>query len=749
MNFRTTLILAVLVVAAAVLIVVLQRQGEPPDRDGVTLTARRVFPDVSDADITRIEIERRETGDKVVLEKADGMWRLVEPVQARADWRQAGAAATELANLSYGRAVVLNMANIQGFGLAPAVATVRFTAKDKVLELEVGNEGGFGNERFTYVRLPKAETAYLAKSALHSHFTAELAGYRDKKLVAWGPFDVAAVSLTRGEKTLRAERLGPRWIISSPVSTRADTEALGDLVSAATGLSAETFVSDDPGQGTPRYGFNAPRLMVTLEKRIDDSVLEKQLAEDETKEPKPETLTITVGGHENLEKSRAYVRISNSPGVVTVDEQKVRNLEKDLLALRDKHAVPIGTGSVTYLAIDVAGSAVAVETVGGGRWQIVAPQKAPAEASEVDALIDRLKELKVREFDDNADPASDEYGFTKPHATITFRHEGDASDTTVIVAKHTETGRMWVLLPGTTTAGRVEAEDVRKLQTTWLDLHRRDLWRIPDGRQIAAISWTRRGETVEIVRETPGGETAWKMTAPVAEQLDAEKVNTLADTLKTVDAGKFLAPASGSGEYGLDEPQIVLTVTDRPSSGGGEEATVHVLHVAEKDGQFVAMTPGGALVFEADKDLVEKLSQPMSKDPWGKLDTDRVHRLEITGPGIDLHFNRAGKEWSVDNVADFPVDSMRVRWFLGDLSDAKASKVVAYAATDLAGYGLDKPEWRFRVKGLGVDRTVLIAATGPAAGRYATVEGSGRVIVLDSSNVSRLTKDKSNYRKKN
>ena len=124
MNFRTTLILAVLAVAAAVVIVILQRGGEPKGDSEVTLATGRVFPDLSDSDLTRIDIERRDTADKVVLEKADGAWRLLEPVEAGADWHQAGGIATQLANLANGRAVVLSMTNVQGFGLAPPATVV-------------------------------------------------------------------------------------------------------------------------------------------------------------------------------------------------------------------------------------------------------------------------------------------------------------------------------------------------------------------------------------------------------------------------------------------------------------------------------------------------------------------------------------------------------------------------------------------------------------------------------------------------
>ena len=764
MNFRTTLILALLALVAAGVVVYLKQQGVPPKKPSEPVTAARLYENVKADDVTRIEIERSAKGEakalKIVLELVGGKWLLTAPVRARADEYQPRDLAGKLANLAYGRKVELSDKNAAQFGLAPAGATVRFTAAGQLHELAIGQETGLGGETVTYVRQPGQNWVYLAKSALAFVAKDDPASFRDRTLIEWSPSEVAKLALTRGEVAVGAERSGDDWTITAPVRTRGDKEALDGLASAAAGrmgLSAAGFVADDD-QAVALDSLAKPRLVMRLEKKV--------LPAAEGQEPeKPQTMTVAIGGFADLQKTKVYAQISDSSAavparrdhgeLVNLPEAKVRDLDKDLFALRDKRAVPLEKDKVTWLQLEVAGSSVTVEKSDQGKWQVVAPEKAPADADQVSALIDKLADMKVKKFADNIDPASADYGFArptgeagKPYGTITFRMTGQAKDLGAVIGKHATSGDFWILENGTTSAGNVDAADVGRLKTTWLDLYQHGIWQVKDTEQIAAVSWTRGDETVDIVRESVAGESEakWQMTAPVAEELDPAKVAKLLEVLNKVDAEKFVAPASEAAERGLDQPTVALTVTVQPKSGG-QEKTLHKLFMAEKEGKLVAKTDGETPVFEVNRNLLDQLAKPMSKDAWGKFDQERTSRLEVVGPDIDLKFERSGQTWSAQEPPDFPANSDRVRWYVGDLAAAEAAKVVAYAAKDLAQYKLDQPAWRIRAKGLNIDKTFLISDTGPIGGdRYATIEGSGRVVALESSQVSRLEKDKSNFR---
>ncbi|NIA21472.1 MAG: DUF4340 domain-containing protein, partial [Anaerolineaceae bacterium] len=709
---------------------------------------------------------------KFALERADYKWRLVEPVDGPGNRIQADLLARLLAEMSYQRTLKLDPEKLKQVGLDPAVATVRFTVrikdqkknkdKDKddegdgeptyrteTHDLEIGKQTGLGTDRYTYVRVKGKDQAYLVDGQLHEVVTAELHEFRDKNLFDFGPGRIAGVTVVSKHGEVAAERTGSRWTITAPVRARGDAEAIDGLVGAATGLKVDSFVTDaleDPA----RYGLQEPRLTISLQEKVAKPAARKESAEkdDQQKgdqeEPQPVVHTLIVGSNADVSGTKVFARLKGSPTVVTLKDSKVRELEKDLFALREKRAIPLEGYKVEHLAIDLDGSAVVLDK-SGGRWQIQVPEKAAAEDGQVSDLIERMGELKINKFVDGADPKDAKLGFDKPYGTITFRHRGDVKDTSVLVGRNAKADQMWVLDVGTRVAGRVDPADVTPLKRTWLDLLKREIWKAGDDQRTSKLTWTRDGETVTIVNTGSREKGVWKMTSPLAQDLDGEKASKLAEKFDRLEAQKFLGRAEKAADFGLDKPQLRLEVTIS-SAAEPEKSVTHTLLVTEAGGRCRAMTEGGRLVFEISKELIEELDKPLTSKAWSEFDKERVIRLEVRGPNFELNFNRNGDQWSVDNVEGFSANSMRVRWVLGDLAKLEAKRVVRYSTKDLAQYGLDKPAWRFRVKGLTVDKVLLVSATGPGSDRYATIEGSGLVVTLSDKNVNQVIKGKSYYR---
>ncbi|NIA22255.1 MAG: DUF4340 domain-containing protein, partial [Anaerolineaceae bacterium] len=472
---------------------------------------------------------------KFALERADYKWRLVEPVDGPGNRIQADLLARLLAEMSYERTLKLDPEQLKRVGLDPAVATVRFTTrvkeekkdkdkdKDKddegdgeptyrteTHDLEIGKQAGLGTDRYTYVRLKgkgkgkgKGEDrAYLVDGQLHEVVTADLHEFRDKNLFDFGPGRITGVTVVSKHGEVAAERTDSAWTITVPVRARGDREGIDGLVGTATGLNVDSFVTDaleDPA----RYGLQEPRLTISLHEKVAKPVAKKESAEKDDqqegdqKKPQPIVHTLIVGSNADVSGTKVYARLKGSPTVVTLKDNKVRELEKDLFALREKRAIPLEGYKVEHLAIDLDGSAVVLDK-SGGTWQIQVPEKVAAEDGEVSDLIDRMGELKINKFVDGADPKDAKLGFDKPYGTITFRHRGDVKDTSVLVGRNAKADQMWVLDVGTKVAGRVDPADVTPLKRTWLDLLKREIWKAGDNQRTSKLTWTRDGETVTI-----------------------------------------------------------------------------------------------------------------------------------------------------------------------------------------------------------------------------------------------------------
>ena len=85
MNFKTTVVLIVLLLAAGVALYFTSDRGTGDNKTDTTAKkAQKVF-DVSENDVTKLAISSATEGKKLTLEKIDGKWRLTEPVNAPGD----------------------------------------------------------------------------------------------------------------------------------------------------------------------------------------------------------------------------------------------------------------------------------------------------------------------------------------------------------------------------------------------------------------------------------------------------------------------------------------------------------------------------------------------------------------------------------------------------------------------------------------------------------------------------------------
>jgi hypothetical protein len=236
------------------------------------------------------------------------------------------------------------------------------------------------------------------------------------------------------------------------------------------------------------------------------------------------------------------------------------------------------------------------------------------------------------------------------------------------------------------------------------------------------------------------------MNKPVKMELDGEKVNKILEALSNIKAKRWVATGDKMTDYGVGQPQWLLGF-----SGSG--IPPFKLQIAEKESKIFAIDEDGlgfeknskSIIFELDRSILELLNQPLWKGPWLDFDKERVTHLEIAGPSLAVTFLRTGQDWSSDQ-SELAANSMRVNWYLSDLAGLEVARVVRYDAKDLAEFGLDKPTWRIHLKGLTVDKTLLVSEKGPGTDRYATIAGSNVVVVLDATQVARIVKDQSYFR---
>ena len=333
MNFKTTLILLVLLLGVAVTIFVTRSSSESPDAVSATGTPTPAkLLDFSQGDINQLTIAPAD-GKAIVLKRDGANWKLTDPIAAPADMSLPGEILSDLSALTSSGTVSTSGADAAATGLAPPRFQLTLnTQSGKTTKLNVGDRSGTGGQ--LYVQRDGQSQADLVQADVYDLLDKPLSAYRKTKLLDVETPSINALTIERaGEPAIVLDKKGGpmgSWTIEKPTTMPADTAAVSDLLMSLSNLQATRFVTDtdtDPR----RYGLAQPTV------RVDFGTTQ------------PST-TVNFGMLDVL-KQNAYASTSALPGVVQVSAYTVDSFKKSPLDLRDKSVLNIDGSSIASLTI--------------------------------------------------------------------------------------------------------------------------------------------------------------------------------------------------------------------------------------------------------------------------------------------------------------------------------------------------------------------------------------------------------------
>ena len=195
------------------------------------------------------------------FEKTDGNWRIVSPLNARADFgvveglvgRVGSAEMVSVERESYD-----TDEEIEPFGLANPGMTVTVDAGNSKHALLVGTEGPDGT---VFGRDESRDVIFTIDAALVDDLNREPSAYRKQELFDFQPFNATAISVLRDGTETNFEKNSPQdeessgetWQQVAPESEDTDQAAVEVLLSTLSTLRAESFVPTqvDTGIDTP------------------------------------------------------------------------------------------------------------------------------------------------------------------------------------------------------------------------------------------------------------------------------------------------------------------------------------------------------------------------------------------------------------------------------------------------------------------------------------------------------------------
>jgi hypothetical protein len=236
-----------------------------------------------------------------------------------------------------------------------------------------------------------------------------------------------------------------------------------------------------------------------------------------------------------------------------------------------------------------------------------------------------------------------------------------------------------------------------------------------------------------ITLKTPAGEMEiekkgdhWDILKPLRARADDQKVGDLISQITSARIQQFVADDHGDlRPYGLAEPRGSITLFDEAEKKDqkveigesikvfGREDKGQTLQIGgvpekEKDQIYVRFTPRGS-VYTLPKKTEEILNTKpadLRDNHLVRIDTNILDRITIdaSGKGKTVLARKDGN-WTIATRNNVPADSRAVQRLIDTLQNERVARFVEDIASNLAQYGLDKPQTQLTFSSFASENT--------------------------------------------
>jgi len=788
-NFKTTLVLLVLVAAAGLTGAAYWYRSDLPSwlvsappgaaaSPSVELLEKEFAPDR----LTRIEVVQ---GDRrLVLERGEGgEWSLPGKWPTRkAEVDGLVALLTGLRSRFAPEAVEPGGESLKPFGLDRPAVSVTLRAGDKDYHLVFAEKDDNSGNRFSrpsYLRIDdQPEVIHLAPGIVAA-LDRPVDYYQQRRLfpserVAKEPgspekverLAARSVAVTDTKKdgggSWTLTRAGDVWELSQPVHDRTDPDKVTPILAAVPDIWADVFVVRG-NKDLADYGLKDPEqtLRVTrpggdtvtlLLGKVSPTVRERKMAPPAP----PPGMPFPPQPPQLVKEAYRYAKLENNEQIFEIRADTLKDLFVAAKDLRDARLARFRADDARRLEVKYDAQDV-VLVKEKDRWRLEKPFQADAEMAKVNELLDKLSALEARDADviDNADAKT--YGFDDPAKVgaikVTVEEEkgeGEAKKKTTRTLAFSlgkddkEKKKLYVRAGDFPRVNAVDDSLTSLAKRPALAYRGRRVLDFAAG-DVDRIEVKRGGETVALKQE----KGAWKLLGPAAADADAVKAGMLAVSLGTLEAAAYVKDAPDAKEldgYGLTKDALAAKVVFSDASQKPAQTLLVGKALPDKPNEFYARLESGSSVFAVTKSVRDSLDQDaLSYRPqqlW-RLALNDVSALRVKQAGQEEYrLTRKDGGWQIAGPFEAAAQPALVTPMLAELTAPRCERYEAAKATDLKKYGLDEPHLRVVLvtdKPEGKERTLLVGkeAADPQQ-RYAKLADGDAIFVVGAKLSSAL-----------
>ncbi len=560
MNFRTTLVIIILLVGTAGAYFLFFQ--EPMDNGSVDEKPpiHEVYGIARDS-VQQVELLFADAAyqNLKLVRAVNGKWQLQTPFLANADDEKVKQMLDDILNKRVKH--TLEVPELTQYGLDTPNITLSLWADGThpAATFFIGNKA---INYSVYIKEKSEAHIFLIESSALDDLTKSPTDLRDRSVVRFNPetvsniaFKLENVGSSSPSSIVNCEKRGSTWHVTSPIAAKADAQEIERILSELLLLQVVTFEADEAETLAPseltKYGLATPRIQVKLTDTDQTYALDIG-----------STVTTETGSPRHVYvKSAVSKEATEGPHAISIVRDDIyRLLNKSVFDLRDKRVIDFQRTATNRFVISINGEQDTVCTKGYDNiWELQTPTgKIKADAKAVDDLLFGVDSLEAIAFVESPTKHLQTYGLAAPAIKVAFTQHGEETPTTLLIGDAADDETVYVKAAHSSQIARVKRALIDKiaLGTAWL----RDK-QILNFHIDAAIRLTLRNEDAEPVTCQRLG-TSWRLTAPVKEAANNTAVNAIIYELNNLMADAYVGrnPIPTDDITGFSNPHVQLTV---------------------------------------------------------------------------------------------------------------------------------------------------------------------------------------------
>ena len=332
--------------------------------------------------VSGIQLQQRDTKTTVHCEKRDNTWRVVHPIEAKADAQEIETLLSELRALKVSTFESIPTP-LEKYGLDAPRTQVKINDRDGTHTLAVGSAAPAetGTQGQVYVKGADHQDAiYTVSEEVYNLLNISVFDLRDKRVIDFERTDTIRFEIKQDKEiTVGTRNYDGTWELQTPTGKiKADADAVDDLLFGVDSLEAAGFV-EGTIKNLATYGLAPPSIEVAFTQRGEEK-----------------SAVLLIGNR--TQDGTVYVKAEQSEQVVRVKPALVDNITLGAAWLRDKQVLNFHIDDAIRLTFFASGEEPITCQRLGTNWRITAPVQEDANNVEVNAIIYELDDLMAEAF---------------------------------------------------------------------------------------------------------------------------------------------------------------------------------------------------------------------------------------------------------------------------------------------------------------------------------------------------------------